>query len=264
MNLFSYDHILGVKINIYYENNPKNTIDYEQLNIFLIEIDNNIKKYMPNFFKDSVINIWDYRRKDIPKNQYASNGSLTSQGVGSYAGLCWASQKRVDINSRYTSNHIDMSNILSHELGHLIDYWTDDDNKNDIIMPEWKRIREPDGTVEHSGAELMAEDIRFFFGSSYSRGIARGSHSTPSKKKGLKDMLTIWHQVKNFVNSLKNQGKYIENVKYKYSDSDIDYFGVTFTSVLWILFIPIRTTYWIDRNAIYEWKNVRWVEIKKF
>ena len=250
-NQYSYLHPLNCLITIYYINSVNEVININSLNTFINDIHENFKKYNNQIFNNLKLSIWDYRRDDI-------------SDIKNYAGLTWGWKNKIDLNSLQTGTDFDLAQILSHEVGHLVDWKTEENNPDDIIMPEWKKIRGIHSTPETNQVELMAEDIRLLFGCRGAKGYERGNYLQGNKIKGLHNMLLIWHFVYQFVKAIKSFNGTIRDVSHHYTNwNDFNYYGCMFHT-----FYNESQKYWYycDRAGWQEYypKYNIWKYIMKF
>jgi hypothetical protein len=272
-NLYVTESFLGTKVRVYHMGDIRETVDLESFMTYLSDIQKNMGRYVTaSLFSRLSIEIWDDRRSDIPKNIYSCSNEecqLTQMGIGNYAGLTWAGRDLIQINDQNFSapKHQYMSDVLSHEMGHWFQFWNDQDVKYkfDYIYQEWLRIRGKFATNQTNVFELVAEDFRYFFGSRGAKGDARGDvRPFPYEVEGLKDLMKIWIPSTQFIKELKSVWLWdVDNVEYKYSDIDSDYFGLKFR-FFHKYFSWLEIWYWIDRKNIWVYSNNSWVPYRSF
>lgn len=266
---YKYIHPLNCLIEIYYQNNVNEVVNINSLNLFINDIHENFRKYNSKIFDKLLIRIWDYRRSDIPDNLIMNVPGTNTQvitDIKDMAGETWGSLNFMQLNSHHTETDNKLALILSHETGHIIDYKTDTDQSDDIIMPEWKMIRGDTQKSIIDPKELYAEDILTCFGCRLAKGIHRGIQSDPRTVKGLKDMYLIWNPVFRFVTNIRQLGGKIENISHYYSDSDIDFYSIVFLANY-----NENQKYWycVNRDGFWEWMKINndywdWKPIYKF
>lgn len=247
-NTFQQISFLEATIKVYSVNKP--CVDVELVKKHLSEIYNNTSKYMGNPLKGIIIEFWDKDRSDLPKNIYDSKGNCIQLGIGNEAGLTWSSLKLIQIMSTFCQNSNDLANVLSHEIGHWLDYFTDPD-LNDPLQAIWNNLRSKDSTPNTSPVELMAEDFRLLFGSTGARNIPRADiyhYKQANEIKGLPDFYLIWKKAKDYFNMLAANNITYSAIDLMYSDFDTNYISLNFTICKNGLLIPIR----IDRKGVQQ------------
>lgn len=216
MNEQTYSYILpsplNCVVNILYANYPETIVNIENLNYLIRFIHNFFRKYNDNIFDKAVINIWDWRRDDYE--------------LKNYSGFNWVGEniKRIDLSSGQTGSFEGLRLVLFHEIGHIIDWVTEKNNPNDIIMPEYRRIEEAVNKDSDSPpVERMAEHILELL-----LGYGRGKFKSVQQIPGLNDMLLIWHRVWQFVQAIKSFSGQIRDVSHHYLDYDFYYYACMF------------------------------------
>ena len=124
-NVYQFKTKHGVNLSIFYLNKVEDTFSPSKLEYFLDCIIYNLKPYIDDtFLLNLKLEIWHTRREDIPKDEI---------GHKNYLGLTWAKQKRIQLEvldfSDELSRDIYVSNLLSHELGHLYEEQSLDTSK---------------------------------------------------------------------------------------------------------------------------------------
>ena len=264
--LYSYTH-LGVKVNIYYFDTPDKTVNTNTLNTHLSDIDNNTSKYkyQTKFMSNLIIDIWDYRRPDIPVNKDSV------KGIGNYAGLTYGWKNLIELNSKYTQDDFNLAQVLSHEMGHYFAYVNkcfDITNKFlNPILEEWNSKRKPHSDVNTPPFELDAEDFRGGLGSRGAKGYCRGNYVQYNKVQGLISMKLIWGFVIKYIEQKKCEGYSLIEYSFQYKSTDSNYFGIKMKFNYGG--IPYADQWiWIDNEFIFKWMPIngvwKWVSVYKF
>lgn len=191
----------NIKTRVFYNESVDKVIDLKTLYLFLNDIYENCYKYMGNPFDGLKLDIYDDLYPEIPKNVTVCDPKtkkcITSYGVGNYSGLTWVSSNDIDLNDNLFSNPETkrpefMSNLLSHEIGHLVAgrIWKFD--QDSIPKTFWNNIRGIHEEPNTTKTEMVAEDFRRTLGSRLARGLSRGSYPQANTVKGLEDLYRIW------------------------------------------------------------------------
>ena len=272
--VYSYIHPINCTVNIYHTGNVADTVNVVSLNTFITQTNDNIKKYNNKIYDQLIVNVWNPDRDDMPRNTTQYNvvtckQDIVTQGIGSYAGLSSGYGGWMDLNGTYTKDDFSLSNLISHEIGHIIRYKINQyQDSNDVITPEWNRIRCIDATTSTPPIELIAEDFRCLTGSNLAQGYDRGDQKSPKLVKGLKGLMLIWSPVTEYVNQKRKEGYTIlpSDARYKYSDTNFDYFGVQLKLQKTVGTATVTEYRWIDTLGTWTWtyKNSKWQwEIEK-
>lgn len=237
---------LNARVKIFHAGNYNTTVNIPTLEKIMDETYRNTYRYFGNLFDGLTIEIWDIRRKDIPRNVEvcSTDGKCyTKLGIANYAGLtsAWfndserkSSTRLIQLNSASCQDEESFALCLGHELGHFIDWLTEFNDSGDLIMGLWKSIRGKDVTPDTPIGELMAEDIMKFFGARGANGSRRTdkyNYRQPYDVRGLRDLLLIWKQASEYINSVKKAGSDIKNLKMSTSLLDASYCSIEFDIV---------------------------------
>jgi hypothetical protein len=251
---------LGIKLKIYYVDKVEKVIPPQTLFTFFMDIYENIYRWIGNPFMNLELEIWDDAAPEIPKNVIDCKDGvcrIITQNIGSYSGLTWAWKNQMALNDNLfgkpeSERDSFIANIWSHESGHLIADKIGFNDKNNLILPEWKKLRGKDSKPGTPEGELIAEDIRLLFGCRFAKDFERGDYLQAKKVRGLKDMYKCWKPFSDRINATKLFAS-INDVRFEYSSWDFDYFAVEwsidFYNPLWKW---NNRRYRIDRNGVYQ------------
>src|SRR5687767_3870258 len=85
---YEYSAFPGIKLKIFGFENPAETIDPTLVYSYLMQIYENLKSFTgTGIYSGLTIEVWDYRRSDIP------------EGIKKNSGLTWIGQKLIQLNS---------------------------------------------------------------------------------------------------------------------------------------------------------------------
>lgn len=266
----------GISLTIQYIDKIESVINLPTLNLFFQDIYENTRRYMGSKVLDGLdLEIWDDLCENLPKNVTVCDPKtkeckITSYGVGNYAGLTWASINQMDLNDNLFGQpewkrHEHMSNLLSHEIGHYIAYKIFKFDREDNPLKDfWLKFRGVDQKPSTSIGELIAEDIRFFFGSRLAKLFKRGDYIQASDKVGLESLYKLWAP------ALYEYDFYKQHCRI--SQFNVEFVGDKKDKCFITFYIDYNNIFWkfsnryiaIDENGIYTRsnKNKSW-ELKR-
>lgn len=233
-------------------NNPDNLINVNDFITCINDILANTYKYDGNLFENMRIEVYE---PNYPNSPFNGNNAV---------GLASAWKNLLQFKSNSFQSLSDMSNCLSHEFGHYKAYKSGFNDLNSPIRQKWNQIRGIHQTPYISKDELIAEDIRMFFGSRNSKDVwrtdSRQPHINPYNVKGLKEFVTIWKQTNDFINQLKQISSITD---FDFHNSDVNYFEMRFKSTLFLT--PwVQTWYKVDLRGIHTYTVTGWQPARLF
>lgn len=156
-NFIQFTNTLGITFKIYYFSSVEDTVNINNFNLIVNDIYENTYKYNGNLFKDMVIEIWDTKRPDIPKTKTVCNSNLCYQelGIGNYGGLTSYWKNLIQLNNNVLKSLSNMSNALSHEVGHYKAGKSGFDDLNNPLRIQYDKMRSIHVTPDTSIGEMI-------------------------------------------------------------------------------------------------------------
>lgn len=245
----------GVNLSIFYLSKVEDTFSPSKLEYFLDCIIYNLKPYIDDtFLLNLKLEIWHTRREDMPKDEI---------GHKNYLGLTWAKQKCIQLEvldfSDELSRDIYVSNLLSHELGHL--YQEQISLDISLLKPYWYNLRGKDEVQSTNHIELFAEDFRILFGSPMAKGIKRGDYIQATDKPFLYDFYLLIPKFNEYYRE-KNH----ENWLYSINKIEIktDPFGILFYEDYGFFQWHLNKWCYLRKDGLYYYIQNNWVKTRKY
>jgi hypothetical protein len=249
--IIEYSLGLNAKLKIIGEGSAVYTlVNINDLVTCINDIISNTWKYDGNLFDGMTIEIFqkDYNDVNYPSPFINNN----------YVGLASAFKKLIQFRHDSLNTLSNMSACFSHEFGHYKAYFSDWDNKNNLMRQLWEKIRGGDVTTKIPAGELIAEDLRMYQGSRLTKDVWRTDPTIPHKKpdqvKGLRTFYAVYKPANELIKNLSAIGRISE---LSLLNSNVDYFEIRFRFDFNLPFFGFAY-YKVDLTGIYKYEWNGW------